>query len=184
MAARSIVVRKAALVDAPGIAHVHVEAWRETYAPLVDEEFANSFGERDRLAQWMRAFSDASPSDIFVADAGGEVVGFASAGPIAHKVANYAGELFTIYVLRAFHGNGVGRRLVRAAAARMLERLMHSMVAIVLPQNQAARRFYERLGATPLENILVVEEGRELTHVIYGWPDLRALAAQTTKRPE
>ena len=177
-------VRGAQLVDAPEIARVHVEAWRETYAELVDEAFATSFGRTDRLEQWLRVFSDASPADVFVAEAENEIVGFASAGPIAHRWRGFDSELYTLYVLRAFHGRGIGRALVAAAGMRLRQRGRPSAVVAVLRQNENARRFYERLGAREFGTYELNDEGRDLPHVMYGWKDLGSIEGQTTKRPE
>lgn len=72
--------------------------------------------EARREAFWKRVF-EAAEQEVFVAEAGGNVVGFTSGGPILDPVYDYDAELLTLYVLPQA---GVGRRARTQPLARFL----------------------------------------------------------------
>lgn len=68
--------------DVQELARVHVQAWRETYGEHLLEKFFGEHALEFRRALWRRIMADASPESMTVlAERGGEVVGFAHAGP-------------------------------------------------------------------------------------------------------
>ena len=85
-------------------------------------------------------------SPPLVAEANGEIVGFASVGPAVDTDAD--GELYAIYVLPAHWGTGFGRALIQAGEDRLRELGHQQAVLWVLEDNPRARRFYEHAGWT------------------------------------
>ena len=171
-------VRRATVDDAEAIERIRVETWHATYRGLlpdglIDQLQPNVERRRERLRS-------ASPSDLtFVAEEGGDVVGYAFAGPERTQDREYAGEVYAIYVLPTGQGKGHGRALIRECARELASRGMTRLLIWVLRENQIGRRFYERLGGTvvrekPLEEFPGAEEHIE---VAYGWKDTRALVA-------
>ena len=79
----SIIVRPAKAADAPGIARVHVESWRETYRGLMADELLDDpdFVAR-RVRFWTAALTEArfSKNSVAVATLYDEVVGVGMAG--------------------------------------------------------------------------------------------------------
>ena len=75
----SIVIRPAQMSDAPGIARVHVDAWRSTYRGLVPDAFLDALQTDSRERFWRATLSNpTAPARVFVAqEPGGAVVGFA-----------------------------------------------------------------------------------------------------------
>ena len=51
------------------------------------------------------------PGVTFVAEGGGGIVGFSCAGPERSGDPTYRGEVYAIYILRAFQDQGLGRQL-------------------------------------------------------------------------
>ena len=129
--------------DVEALARVHVQAWRETYAEQLPEEF---FGEKAlefRRGIWHRIIADAAPaSSTVLAERDGEVVGFAHAGPPAspEQPPPADRELFMIYLLEAHHGCG--------AAQSMLDLVLGDEPAFlwVAAINPRAQAFYRRNG--------------------------------------
>jgi GNAT superfamily N-acetyltransferase len=80
----------------------------------------------------------------FVADLGGEIVGFVAVGKSRDPGTD--GELFAIYVHPEHWGTGTGRALIEAGETE-LRRLGHKEAVLwVLDDNPRARRFYELAG--------------------------------------
>lgn len=181
MTQHTATLRPATPEDGPAIARVQIQAWRETYAGLVPDEFlARMVGEerRERAAQgWARAAAD--PRQVLlVAEEAGEVVGFVAGGParaLPEDGPEYGGELYALYLLRACQGRGSGRALVRELARRLSDLGQPDLMLWVLRENPT-RGFYEHLGGVVVGEKRETVPGGELVEVAYGWPDIRALA--------
>lgn len=167
---------------------MHVNTWRVAYRDVVPDAYLDglSYDESERL--WQDVIT-AGVGSVFVAEDEGEIVGFASGSPrerFSRDLAEYEGELKTVYVLPFHQGAGAGRELVGAVVQHFVERGVSSMLLWVFAENRSARRFYESLGG-----VLVAENGFELggtwlPEVAYGWEDLGVLLARgsgATGRP-
>lgn len=170
------VIRAAQIVDAPAIARVHVDTWRTTYAGIVPGEFLAGLSYEGCQASWLEVLSN--PHDethLFVAEAqAGQIVAIASGGPLREALAGLDGELYVLYVLKAFQGFGYGKLLVSQVAEDLAGRGYHALAIWVLKDNPACR-FYERLGGRSMAEKEVEIGGKLLTDVAYAWPELGAL---------
>lgn len=150
MSADRFIVRDARAGDAGGIARVHVDSWRETYAHLVPERFFDETAFERRESMWARYLTmDPRPGPLVVAHESApqqRIIGFANAGPAvgpdAEKGAPPARDLhlFAIYLLAAAHGTGTGRELLEATIGDAPAQLW------VLADNPRAISFYRRAG--------------------------------------
>jgi len=134
---RQFSLREPRLDDVEQLAHVHVQAWRETYADQLPDDFFGARALEFRRGLWKRMVDDPAPgSRTVVAELHGEVVGFASAGtPVSpEQPAPADRELFMIYLLEVHHGCG--------AAQAMLEPVFLWVASV----NPRAHAFYERNG--------------------------------------
>jgi ribosomal protein S18 acetylase RimI-like enzyme len=140
-------VRLALLDDASRIARVHTDAWRETYAGMVPDAYFSEAAYERRIRMWTHFLTEEPPAGpVAVAEIEGRIVGFASSGsargPDAEKGHAPARDiqLFTIYLLAAEHGTGIGRELLEAVIGDEPAQLW------VAKNNSRARSFYERNG--------------------------------------
>jgi hypothetical protein len=97
----TILVREA---DVEGITRVHVQAWRESYKDFLSPEALAGLSVEERMRMWQGAFAKPDQrARTLVAETGaGEIVGFASGGPIRSEMAELLGteaEIFAIYLL-------------------------------------------------------------------------------------
>lgn len=51
-----VIVRTATVEDTWGIAHVHVESWRETYQGIVSDEYLNSILKNTKVKKSVRPY--------------------------------------------------------------------------------------------------------------------------------
>ena len=161
-------IRPARLEDATAIARVHVASWQSTYRGMLPDEFLASLSETGYAERWKRVIGDGS-SKVYVAEDGGEVVGFASGGRERAGETGYTGELYAIYVIDAAQRRGFGRELVRATVAGLRELGLDDMIIWVLRDNQPARSFYERLGGVYIRGQPITIGSVTLEEVSYGW---------------
>lgn len=139
-------IRTPAPADAPALARVHVQSWRETYTGMVPEEFLGEAALQRRIGFWTRILAGEIPKRLHLAERGGEVIGFASAGPAigadvdkGHPPARPL-HLYSLYLLAAHHGAGIGRALLESVITDEPAQLW------VARDNVRAQAFYERQG--------------------------------------
>ena len=171
-------VREARQEDATAIARVHVDSWRNTYRDIVPEGFLAEMSYQDyedRWRGWLRNVGE--PRLVYrVAELpSGRIVGFASGGPRPGPAyPDYAGELYTLYLLGEHQRAGIGQRLLGSVARGLAEGGTYSLLAWVLARNPS-RRFYEAVGGELLGSQEIEIGGARLEEVAYGWLCLHGL---------
>lgn len=151
----ALTVRAARLDDAAGIARVHLQAWRESYAHLLPAESLAGLQQGPREERW-RAIIIAAASDVLVACAGADIIGWASAGAGRDDDDPRPRELEGIYVLASHYGSGAGQMLLDAAVGGAGAYLW------IAEDNPRAFAFYRRNGFVP--------DGATAAHELAGTP--------------
>src|SRR6266851_3347677 len=167
-------VRPAEVDDAAAIAGIHVATWRTAYLGMLPDDFLDSLDEAGYEDRWRRTISERS-NKVFVAESARGVIGFASGGRERAGEDGYGGELYAIYVLDEAQGRGHGRRLLQAVAGGLRELGLRDMIVWVLRDNQAARRFYERLGGVYIREQPITIGSSLVQEVSYGWKSLDSI---------
>jgi ribosomal protein S18 acetylase RimI-like enzyme len=137
-------------------AALHAACWREAYEPYADPALlAERLADTDGWVRaWTRQLVDGPPRVL--AEADGELVGFAVVGDNRDPDPPTPSELFAIYARRVWWGTGLGQRLwdaVRPGEACSLW---------VLEDNARAQAFYRRQG-------FVADGARELYDGLGTW---------------
>jgi len=143
-----VIIREACIDDAVGIAKVHVDSWRTTYAGIVPDEFLANMSYDRREEQWFNELNNPTTNRMFTYVAENDlqqVIGFVNGGPERNSDPIYKGELYAIYILKHYQGQGIGYRLTKTLMERLLQAGMNPMLLWVLADNPA-RHFYEALG--------------------------------------
>lgn len=107
-------VRPAVPDDADAFAACHLACWEEAYSTLWG---ADRFEEMDvaRLAARRRKEIEAGLADHYLAEADGQVVGIAIAGPTRDEDPQAERELYAIYVRESYQGSGTADALLAVA---------------------------------------------------------------------
>ncbi|MDR6867149.1 GNAT superfamily N-acetyltransferase [Microbacterium resistens] len=157
-----MLVRPADPADAHGIAVVHVRAWQAAYRGLMPQEVLDRLSIPQREAGWERILSGTGTgtgagtragragargpaSRTIVAEADGEVVGWASFGEPRDDGSD-GGELWGLYAHPAVWSRGVGHALITAVEQELREDGHRSAYLWVLDGNVRAAAFYESHG--------------------------------------
>ncbi len=141
-------LRRARREDARGMAEVHVGAWREAYRDELPAPYLQALSVAARESHWADELhvltADRRP---WVAEAEGQIVGFAAAGPAREGTANgRTGEVYAIYVLPDCWDRGVGRALLAHAERDLVSHGYSEAVQWLLADNYRGRAFYEAAG--------------------------------------
>lgn len=137
--------------DVAAIDRVFRQSFCDTFAHLYRPADLESFLARFTAEAWTEEMRD--PRFAFrVAQAGGEVVGYAKLGPLVLPVdaAEPAAELRQIYILKEWHGRGIAAALMDWAIGEARRRGCRELYLTVYVDNHRARRVYDRYGFVPV----------------------------------
>jgi GNAT superfamily N-acetyltransferase len=174
-------VRRARVEDAGAIAQVHIQSWKETYPGIIPQDIIDAMALDAKTKDWSVNLLEGPPHYrfTFVAeDSSQKVVGFASGGALRkslfsgedslrEQVERFEGELQSIYLLKNFQGQGLGRQLF-SAVAKELKKLGHKNMLVRVLKDNATRGFYERMGGVPVA-ANKIKIGIWLEETVYGW---------------
>ena len=164
-------LRAARRGGAAGIARVHVEAWRATYAGVLPDGFLAGLSVPEHTARWTRMLGRKGDSALVVEDAEEGIVGFGSAGPArtdALPAGGWQGEIYTLYLLTDWQGRGLGRALIHG----LFDRLAHGgmeRIALWVVAGTPTRFFYEAMGGRLIARRSEPFAGIMLDELAYGW---------------
>lgn len=123
-----------------GKAFVHWKAWQEAYAELLPPDFLETVCTLESCQDLAFRY----PQNTLIALVDNQVVGFACYGPSSQKDLEEAGELYAIYILADYYGQGIGYQLVKAALEQMKN---YDIISLwVLKGNDRALSFYNKIG--------------------------------------
>jgi ribosomal protein S18 acetylase RimI-like enzyme len=173
----TMLIRPADVRDADAIAAVHVTAWNETYRGIMPDTLLDRLNVEERAKAWAARIPtfDEFRQTVMVADAEGEVVGFAGCGPARKDNLGSDGEIYMINILNRAKRRHTGAKLMRAMADALEGWRFRTAGLWVLEKNLPARAFYARLGGTPG---IVSEEDHDgvmLTDCAVLWPRIATL---------
>ncbi len=154
-------IRAAVTADIPRLARVHVQSWTETYTGLIpDDVLYNIITLESRELQWQRTL--ASPKiAVFVVEVSEAVVGFCSV-----TVTGNQAEIYTLYLLKANQGSGIGKQLFKAGLEYAKSNGAKSLTLWVLADNPS-RKFYEHMGGNLEDERIEKVGGVNLLEMMY-----------------
>ncbi|MSO70132.1 MAG: N-acetyltransferase [Alphaproteobacteria bacterium] len=166
-------IRRATPHDALGIARVHVETWRDSYAGIIPDHTLLGLSEPREAARQRQALAAQRDRSItLVAEVPGPgVIGYAEAGLARGAAFSFDAELYTLYVRPDFQGQGHGRALLATAFQRLVQVGFQAALVWVLAENPA-RFFYAAMGGAPIAVKTERLFGVDLAEEAYGWPQL------------
>lgn len=142
-----VTVRPAGEADLAAMATVWVAGWQVGYSGVVPAAHLAALDPQVRYQRLVDAADAPDAPERYVADRGGQVVGFvwlgAWRGPDAFAE---LGEIGAIYLDPAHWRQGIGRLLMSRAEQRLIELGYAEARLWVLADNPRARRFYEAVG--------------------------------------
>jgi len=137
-------IERASHLDLPAIAAVTVESWQTTFQQILPDAFLTELTVESQLRRHEKLFAS-SGVFYYVARQGDQVVGFSSGGPNRDPSPDVPNELYGLYLLKEWHGQGTGRSLLTTLAMQLQTPDQPGLIALVLANNPH-RDFYQRLG--------------------------------------
>ena len=141
-----LALRPASATDAEYVARIYVSSWNAGFGlrmPRIEADAA-------RTERWRRTLATARlPERWWVAERGGECVGFAGVCPSRDPVDPQLGEIDTIAVEPAAWRSGVGRALLEAAVRALADHGYAQAILWTLADYPLGERFYRAAGFLP-----------------------------------
>ncbi len=172
-----MIIRRARIEDAAEIAAVHVETWRTAYAGMLPDKFLLNLSAKSHEGRWWRHVlaGTAGGHSVYVAegsDAG--VVGFCSGGAMRGNSFDCDAEIYALYLLDGFQGQGIGKSLFLELVAQLKNTGGKSLLVWVLAENPS-RFFYSALGGLIGVTRNGSVGGKKIREVGYCWSDIDQL---------
>jgi len=142
-------IRRATADDAATLSAIGARTFIETFGHLYPSaDLAAFLADAHGMARARADLSD-SRMAVWLAEVGGDAVGYALAGPcgLPHAdVTDRCGELKRLYLLKAWQGGGLGGRLFEAVESWLQAQGAENVWIGVWSENFGAQRFYARHG--------------------------------------
>ena len=168
----SITIRPAVPDDAEPIAAVHVESWRDTYRGIIPDAFLDGLTVEGRARSWRWTVANLNENEVlFVAEDGGRIIGFSNGGKNRNSEYPHGGEVYAIYLLKAYHGLGIGKRLF-TAVTESLERSGYDSFMLWVLKDNPTLGFYQAMGGRVIGEKEIEIGGEKLIELAVGWDNL------------
>ena len=160
--------------DTEAIAALHAESWRAHYRGILPEAYLDDEVLAERQMSWRDALRAPRPGQlVMVATLEAALTGFVSI--VRDGEPGFGAEIENLHVRPRLCGRGLGRRLLGEAVGRLASDGVASACLWVFDANEAAIRFYQRLGGTPDKRGFDDFAGAHAPHTRIVWPDLAVL---------
>ncbi len=163
-----IVIRKASLDDADGIAETHARSFKEGHREFMPQESLVMVNIDDSIKRWQNRLIQTN-SQTLIAEYKQKIVGLIYL-TIDRKIDenNLTAEIVYFYVDPDYWRQGIGTLLWKAAKNFLLNEKISQAFCWVLKSNPKSRAFYESLGAKVDGEEQTVEKlGTNITQIRY-----------------
>ncbi len=160
--------------DAEAIASLHAESWRAHYRGILPDVYLDGEAYAERQAVWRKALGAPQAGQlVMLAVQQTTLAGFVAI--VRDGEPGFDAEIENLHVLPRLRGKGLGRRLLGQAVGCLAADGVSSACLWVYDANQAAMRFYRRLGGTADKRGFDPFAGAHAPHTRIVWPDLAVL---------
>ena len=139
-------IRRRERKDCKSIANIVTISWNETYQDIVPEWFLDELknNEEERAKKSYDEF-DKNNNNKLVLEVDNKVVGFVNYGITEDEEYQNCGEIFALYIIAKYKGNGFGRKLVEEVKKEFKQQGINKMIIACLKGNPS-NEFYKHIG--------------------------------------
>ena len=170
----AITIRLATSSDANSIAALHAISWINTYRGILPDIFLDNDLQNEREKYWADKMSKLSANDfVLIAENEKSAVGFIAVLDKPEK--GYEAFIDNLHVRTDLKGMGIGGRLMRVAAEKLMENGKKSAYLWVLKGNDSAAAFYRSKGAETEDVTMVNFGGKAVAQTRFVWRNVERL---------
>ncbi len=141
-------IRRADKNDAPALAAILTQSWKEAYAHILPTAELDSAADKERYTAVFTSMAQNRANMFLVAYCGGIPCGMLLFCPARDEDLSDYAEIVALYTLQKYWGSGLGRALTEKALDEIQPQYAGAALW-VLQENARARRFYEKFGFAP-----------------------------------
>lgn len=167
-------IRPAVYEDALAIATVQYYGWQQTYRGIISNAYLDDMTIEKGNGRWQYNLQHARGGIHVMTTAEDKVIAFSAAGRNSAPEFNCDAELYSLYLLKEYHGQGLGKRLFAFEIDKLKEAGYKSLFVYVLADNPSVA-FYrsfnpdlERMLETPIG-------GQQYDELCLAWSDIHTL---------
>lgn len=139
-----LLIRESKKDDAYDIAHVVAISWNETYKGIVPDWFLKELLLNEK-ENGKRLYDNYGNNHELVLIIDNEIVGFIRYGKSEDDDFDNCGEIIAFYIIKKYHGNGLGRKLFEMARNDLKKEGYNKMIIACLKGN-STNEFYKHMG--------------------------------------
>ncbi len=149
-------IRNSTKNDVYDLIHVFTVCWNETYKNLVpdDELEKMKTNEDERARKSLEGYDERDFTEL-VLEVDKKIVGVVRYGKSHDEEYDNCGEIFAIYLIKKYHGLGLGKKLFEVARDALKEMGFDKMIIACLKGNPT-NSFYKHMGGTYVKDGLFV----------------------------
>jgi GNAT superfamily N-acetyltransferase len=169
-----ISIRPAQLDDAQAIARCHIAAWRDTYRPIIADEYLANLSLDEHTLLWIDRIQRPGCYTFVAERRPGELIGLINGGPERNDRSDYRGEIYGMYIRKEFRAQGIGRKLLQKFAAALVQDRITTLIVWAFERNPC-RAAYAAWGGVEIGRDPIKVGQQDLIEVGYGWRDISGL---------
>lgn len=154
-------IRKPLAHEVPEIADVYYQSWHQTFDSLIPY-IATMRTPENCLAIWQANYASTNPKKVFlVASQDNKIIGVSYAGSKRPNLSEFTEVeclLYTLYVLPAYKGQGIGKALLLKTFEKLCKHGFSCTLLESLESNRNANLFYEKMGGTIVGDYLLADK--------------------------
>lgn len=122
------------------------KVWDETYRGIVDDDFIDNMNNNieERVIRQTENFYESGTYSYLLID-DNEIIGYVSVGKSRDEDYPLSGELFSLYLLKKYHGKGYGKMLFDFGLNKLKEFGYKDFIIGCLDKNKT-NDFYKHMG--------------------------------------
>ncbi len=169
-----MIFREANLSDISEITKIYVDSWKITYSGILPEDYLDNISFKEKREYLLTNFQRPKNKFFVSINDNEEVSGFVAFGEESTGKTKYTGELFFVYLLNEYKGQGIGKLLFKKAIDELEKSNITSMLIWALEKNPVCK-FYEYLGGKKTFERYSVYNGERFKDVAYTWDDITTI---------
>jgi ribosomal protein S18 acetylase RimI-like enzyme len=166
-------IRKATVADAARIAYVKYRGWQDTYRGIIIDAFLDAMNPDSISNDWQKILDPRNTrnSTAVMVNEKNEIIGFVSYGLSHNEVHKGEAEILALYVLKEYHGKGIGAMLFLYGINALKAAAFQSFFLYVLAQNPAVH-FYRKFHPDKEYPATVNLGGNDYEEIGLVWNDI------------
>ena len=142
-------IRQAEIKDASRIVEIHIFGWRCAYRGIISDDYLfTTLSVAQRIKPFEKVLEE-HKKEIYVYEEEEIIKAFMTIGRCRDDDKKNAFELWALYVEPLMKHQGIGTKMIRYCEDIAVQRGFAENIVWVLKDNDASRKFYEKIGYKP-----------------------------------